>query len=215
MKIDLQKGYYSNLLSWGEITNLINIRPLMTTRRVIYFSDENYTWRNCPWTHDDDCFPPTLLKEILEKGVCYLTDMSRCTENINSFAAKLEEEYHQPVDAHIYMCVKDIEHPHPFGIHFDKADNVIVQCEGKTNFKVWNKVSDKIANLPKSLIRNMEFPDPPVIDVDMENGDAIWVPAGCPHLATSITPRLSVSFCMPPNCPENDYDLQDREWIRL
>ena len=67
--------------------------------------------------------------------------MSRCNRKINDFAKSIEEEYNKPTDAHIYMC-KNVEAVHPFGIHFDNSDNVIVQCEGETNFKVWDIIED-------------------------------------------------------------------------
>ena len=54
----------------------------------------------------------------------------------------------------------------------------------------------------------------PIIDVDMESGDAIWIPKHFPHLATSLTPRLSVSF---PLSEYSDTNLirEDRTWITL
>ena len=85
----------------------------------------------------------------------------------------------------------------------DRSDNVIVQCEGTTNFKVWNEV-DK--NVDRS---NMNISDNPILDVDMNSGDAIWIPKYYPHLATSATPRMSVSF------PISGDNLQERDWVRI
>ena len=54
----------------------------------------------------------------------------------------------------------------------------------------------------------------PIIDVNMESGDAILIPKHFPHLATSLTPRLSVSF---PLSEYSDTNLirEDRTWITL
>ena len=205
------KQYHPELFSWKELEYLINIRPLMTQKRSkILFEEETYfKWRSTGWQKDKNCYPPTLIRKLIEENICYFTDMSRCTEKINAFAKSLEDEYEHQTDAHIYMC-RNIELEHPFGAHFDTSHNVIVQCEGTTNFKVWNGVD------PKSNYTKMtpeELPGEPVLDVEMEPGDAIWIPMYHPHLATSRTKRLSVSFAINKNPLKEGFE--DREWVRI
>ena len=205
------KQYHPELFSWKELEYLINIRPLMTQKRShILFEEETYfKWRSTGWQKDKNCYPPTLIRKLIEENICYFTDMSRCTEKINAFAKSLEDEYEHQTDAHIYMC-RNIELEHPFGAHFDTSHNVIVQCEGTTNFKVWNGVD------PKSNYTKMtpeELPGEPILDVEMEPGDAIWIPMYHPHLATSRTKRLSVSFAINKNPLKEGF--QDREWVRI
>ena len=51
----------------------------------------------------------------------------------------------------------------------------------------------------------------PILDVDLEPGDAVWIPREHPHLATTVTPkRISVSFSL---AKENQ--ITDREWIKV
>ena len=205
------KQYCPKLFSWKELEYLINIRPLMTQKRShILFKEETYfKWRSTGWQKDKNCYPPTLIRKLIEENICYFTDMSRCTEKINAFAKSLEDEYEHQTDAHIYMC-RNIELKHPFGAHFDTSHNVIVQCEGTTNFKVWNEVD------PKSNYTKMtpeELPGEPVLDVEMEPGDAIWIPMYYPHLATSRTKRLSVSFAISNHSIKEGFE--DREWVKL
>tara|TARA_Y100000361_G_scaffold68139_1_gene60024 strand:+ start:206 stop:835 length:630 start_codon:yes stop_codon:yes gene_type:complete len=203
----LEKGYCPDLLSWKELSNILNIRPLMSTSRVKVFIKENLTWQNNYWCSDANCYPSGVLEQVIEEsGVCAFIDMSRSTEKINEFAKNLEDEYDQEVDAHIYLC-RNLKIKHPFGIHFDTSDNVIVQCEGETNFKVWDIIKDKSA--PSS---NMSITDTPLLDVDMKKGDAIWIPRYYPHLATSNTQRLSVSF--PFNRKIDNTRREDRHWIK-
>jgi len=210
MKPQFKKRYYRNLFTWKELENLINIRPLLTDKRVyILESGKNYEWENSLWAKDRNCYPPSLFKELLDNHVCYLDDMSRCTEKINSFASKLEKEYKLSVDAHIYICRRP-KIDHPFGKHFDRSHNVIVQCEGTTNFKVWNRVLN--GQDPNVISDNLDLNDPPILDVDMKPGDAIWIPAYYPHLATSKSIRMSVSF---PLGLEPDPPYEDRTWIKL
>ena len=202
-----EKGYCPDLLSWKELSNILNIRPLMSTSRVKVFIKENLTWQNNYWCSDANCYPSGVLEQVIEEsGVCAFIDMSRSTEKINEFAKNLEDEYDQEVDAHIYLC-RNLKIKHPFGIHFDTSDNVIVQCEGETNFKVWDIIKNKSAPLS-----NMSITDTPLLDVDMKKGDAIWIPRYYPHLATSNTQRLSVSF--PFNRKIDNTRREDRHWIK-
>ena len=202
-----EKGYCPDLLSWKELSNILNIRPLMSASRVKVFIKESRIWQNNHWCSDANCYPSGVLEQVIEEsGVCAFIDMSRSTEKINEFAKNLEDEYDQEVDAHIYLC-RNLKIKHPFGIHFDTSDNVIVQCEGETNFKVWDIIKDKSA--PSS---NMSITDTPLLDVDMKKGDAIWIPKYYPHLATSNTQRLSVSF--PFNRKIDNTRREDRHWIK-
>ena len=203
----LERGYCPDLLSWKELSNILNIRPLMSASRVKVFIKESRIWQNNYWCSDANCYPSGVLEQVIEEsGVCAFVDMSRSTEKINEFAKNLEDEYDQEVDVHIYLC-RNLKIKHPFGIHFDTSDNVIVQCEGETNFKVWDIIKDKSA--PSS---NMSITDTPLLDVDMKKGDAIWIPRYYPHLATSNTQRLSVSF--PFNRKIDNTRREDRHWIK-
>ena len=45
MKPDFKRGYCRRLFSWKELEYLINIRPLMATKRVwILGSSDEYEW---------------------------------------------------------------------------------------------------------------------------------------------------------------------------
>ena len=208
MKPDLKREYSPNLLTWDEFSTLINIRPLMSspTRVRVNGMEETFTWKNSIWSIDPNCFPASLLKEMIGKYVCSFLDMSRSTKKINDFAKKLEEEYNLSADAHIYTC-RNPKLGHPFGIHYDYADNVIVQCEGKTNFKVWEEVEPTSGSNV-----NLTINDPPIMDIDMNPGDVIWIPKHYPHLASSKTPRMSVSF---PSYHKLNKSYEERDWIKL
>ena len=202
-----KRRYCRKLFTWKELEYLINIRPLMTNERLSFYENITYEWEdNDCWNLDPNCYPPSLIKEILERGVCLFNDMSRCTPKINSFAKGLEKLNHLPCSAHIYVC-RNPKAEHPFGIHFDTSDNVIVQCEGKTNFKVWDQVKDR-----SQVQDHMTLNDSPLLDVDMNPGDAIWIPRYHPHLATSKTSRMGVTFSQSNYLPTQ---FQDREWIKL
>ena len=209
------EGYFHNLLSWSELADLINIRPLMTDKRVHLLGlGKRFEWLNSTWTSDPDCFPPSLIRSLLDKIVIYFTDMSRATKNINDMAKLIEEQYNKQVDAHIYVC-RDPKIEHPFGAHYDFSDNVIIQCEGMTNFKVWEEDKNAVRGLTGLGINTkINMTTEPILDVNMKPGDAIWIPRNFPHLATSVTPRLSVSFPLSYKSDVSKYG-EDRNWITL
>ena len=213
--VKFKKNYKPDLLSWNEMANIINNRPLMNEKRVkLLGNSRRYEWLCTKWTKDPNCFPPSLIRKLLDNIMMYFVDMSRATEKINDFAKHIEDDYGKQTDAHIYVC-RNLEIKHHFGVHYDFNHNLIVQCEGKTNFKVWDEVKNVDRNLKGIGINTrLEMEVEPIMDVDMESGDAIWIPKHFPHLATSLTPRLSVSF---PLSEYSDTNLirEDRTWITL
>ena len=215
METKYVEGYIPHLFSWNELSNIINIRPLLTAKRVQLLDPEKreFNWLVSGWNHDPNCYPPSLIRDMLNEMVVVFTDMSRATEKINDFASSIENTYQRNVDAHVYVC-RNPELEHPFGAHIDGAHNVIVQCEGETNFKVWDKVENGEKLLEEKKSVKMKIDDAPILDVIMKPGDAIWIPLHYPHLATSLTPRMSVSF---PFTPRGLMSIahEDRNWISL
>ena len=215
METKYVEGHIPHLFSWNELSNIINIRPLLTAKRVQLLDPEKreFNWLVSGWNHDPNCYPPSLVRDLLNEMVVVFTDMSRATEKINDFANSIENTYQRNVDAHVYVC-RNPELEHPFGAHIDGAHNVIVQCEGETNFKVWDKVENGEKLLEEKKSVKMKIDDAPILDVIMKPGDAIWIPLHYPHLATSLTPRMSVSF---PFTPRGLMSIahEDRNWISL
>lgn len=199
------KNFFPNLFSWKEFEYLINIRPLMNIERFFAY-DENKNkidhsdgWQVSPWSIDDDCYPSSIIKEYIEKYLCMMNDMSRSSENINKLANALEKKFKCPVDAHIYVC-RNTNIDHPFGMHTDITDNLIVLCEGMQNVKVCD------------LQQNMQ------LDVIMNPGDAVFIPAQYPHQLVTLSSRLSVSFPIrlkSSTTLEDSTTFEDRTWIKL
>ena len=213
MEAKYVEGYLPHLFSWNDLASVINIRPLMTTSRVKLLDGQGrkFKWNATGWHHDPNCYPPSLVRTLLDEMVIYFTDMSRVHKNLNEFATCIEDEYQRQTDAHVYVC-RNPELEHPFGVHYDEAHNIIIQCEGQTHFKVWQEVYNK--DFDKGANLNLDIKEEPIIDVIMKPGDALWIPIYYPHHAISLTPRLSVSF---PFTPRGLITLsnEDRNWIKL
>ncbi len=208
MKIaEFKKNVHPNLFSWNEFADVINNRPLISKSRLnIPQSHKEYNWKVPHWSSDNSTVPSTIIREVVENEIIYLNDMSRCTKKLNQLAADIENIFGTPVDAHIYSC-RNTEIPHPFGAHFDESHNLIVQCEGVTRFLVWEADRNLKQNhhLNPKALRNL------VLNVVMNPGDEIRIPAGYPHLALSETKRLSVSFPI----KVTPGIMEDRTWVNF
>jgi ribosomal protein L16 Arg81 hydroxylase len=200
-KIKLEEPFYiknalPSMFSWTELENLLNLRPFINDSRFIITNrskEQTYQWPAQSWLSDINTFPPKLLHDIVNEEVCYLRDCTKVNKKINNIADTIEKATGWPVDAHIYFS-KKIKHE-GFGRHKDRAHNLIVQSEGKSNFKVWSKHGES-----------------EVINVDLEPGDCIFIPAKVYHKVLPLTPRVSVSL---PMWILESAPAQDRYWISL
>ena len=214
-KAKFEKGYCKDLLNWKGLETIINTRPLLTRWRVrVPIEDKEFTWPIDKWMTEPETYPASVMKELIDTQTLYIVDASKFTKKLNDFCKNIEETYEKCCDAHIYIC-KNLNEDHPFGIHFDYVDNIIVQCEGTTNFRVWDSslIDPMGSNQKLTFVDDEE--DDTLLDVIMEPGDAIWVPKHCPHQAISKTERFSVSF------PMDDFEFdgvkyyQERDWQTL
>ncbi len=192
----IERGYAPKLFTWKDLEKILNNQEMVRMHQLMI-----------PDVMPMSPFrPPSVVKKYIDNNVCYIKEMSRCTEKVNALAKKIEEEEDCPADAHIYFQRCDVKHP--FGIHYDVNDNVIVQCQGSANFKVWEKV---LMPEEPGLTNNLRMKEDPIIDEVLEPGDAVWIPRDYPHFVSPVSPkRLSISFCL-----FKGAKYVDREWIKL
>ena len=184
-----------NIFSWAELEKLLNLRPFVNYKRFHILNDKNYTWHNPGWSSDNS-YPPSLIEQEIKQYVCYLSDCSRINYRVNELCAKIEQQTGSEVDAHIYFSFYHLDRDIEKYIHKDKSNNLIIQIDGETNFKIWGKE------------RNSDI----IFDVIMQPGDALYIPAGYWHGALSLSRRLSLSIPISPHQVEL---REDRHWIRF
>ncbi len=195
----------TNLYSWKELESLINIRPITNVDRFHTTGNtENLKWQPSAWLSDVRSIPAQCIIPVIKQGVCWISDMSRANKKINTLCDHIEKETNGEVDVHIYFDLFKNEQGTSLSKHWDKADNIIIQVEGQTNFKVW----DIECNEGPSKIQTKEKP---IIDVVMKPGDIIFIPKHIVHQATSLSKRLSLSI---PISYLGD-NKQDRKWIDI
>ena len=190
-----QQAVSTDIFSWEELERLLNLRPFVNHKRFHILNDKNYTWHNPGWASDNG-YPPSLIQEEIRKYVCYLSDCSKVNKSINELCKLIENQTGSEVDAHVYFSFfyqdQDIEKY----IHKDKSNNLIIQIDGETNFKVFG------------TDRNSDI----ILDVIMQPGDMLYIPAGYWHGALSLSRRLSLSIPISPHRVEIQ---EDRHWIQL
>ena len=185
-------GKTASLYTYKEFESLLNLRPFISAKRFKPAHDtKRYEWPVYDWHTDKNVWPVSAIKQVLKYSAIYLNDASRANQKINGFSEGLEKVFKKPVDCHIYFS-NNSNKSKSFGKHKDENHNVIVVCEGKINFKIYN--GNKIMNR------------------DLSKGDYAFVPAGVYHSVDSLTKkRLSCSF--PITLNGNSFD--EREWLSI
>lgn len=198
------KDSFEKIFSWGELEALLNLRPFINTGRFHILNKVQYTWEKASWLTDVNTYPPGLILNEIKKYHCLIQDCSRVNKKINEVCKHLDEMSGSASDAHIFFNLSDMPDS-GLGIHWDTSHNFIVQVEGTTRFKVWN-----LCDYDERWRNTQSIPANPVIDVVMQPGDLIFIPANMWHQAISLSKRLSVSFPI-----SKQGTPQDRTWVNL
>lgn len=205
-----ETGVFDKFFTWKDLENLLNLRPFINDKRFIVTNNLKQSWSvpTCYWLTEVSSFPPNIISYYVQNYVCYIKDCSRVNEKINSLCNQLELLTGKPTDAHIYFDCTNVEGS-GFPPHWDFSDNLIVQMEGESTFKVWDLFAKE--NDPRTQDKINQSP---FIDITLKQGDAIFVPSKMWHQAISKTKRLSISFPMNRNLQEG-YSIQERDWIKI
>mgnify|MGYP001161132157 CR=1 FL=1 len=187
-------GQTASLYTYKEFEGLINLRPFMSIKRFRPAKDiKRYEWPVYDWFTEKDVWPVSAIKQVLKYSAVYINDATRANQKINGFSEGLERVFELPVDCHIYFS-NNSNKSKGFGKHKDVNHNVIVVCEGKINFKIYN--GNKIMNK------------------NLSKGDYAFVPAGVYHKVESLSKkRLSCSFPILTTHDNNVFD--EREWLSI
>lgn len=70
-------------------------------------------------------------------------------------------------------------------VHFDTTEVFVVQLEGTKSWKVWPKLVNNPTLPMQSSLDENELPAP-TLEVTLEKGDILYLPAGTPHCAKSL-----------------------------
>ena len=208
MKPFYMQNAIHGIFSWQELEHLLNFRPVVNNQRFNLNMDCEHQWPNQAWLSDVNTWPTNLLEFRLKKYSAYFSDMSKVNEKVNAICGQLEKIIGWPTDAHIYFSIVENHlETSGFSPHWDWSHNLIVQIEGTSQHKIWNKSATGEEPRYINLIE-----ENPIIDVIMKPGDITFIPRMMYHHVISKTKRLSISF---PMNPIGGLEAQDRTWIKL
>jgi len=216
MKLEHKKNCFPKLFTWKELELLINQKVYLVPERCKIDDCEIIKWPISRWDVNPNEMPPNLFYQHLENktGVFYFRDMSKYKFQFNEICKELEEKHRRPFDTHIFVHYNNLDVPHPFGCHWDTQNNVIVQCEGETHWKVWQQINPN--DYPDETgAGSLNLKSKPILDVVLKSGDALWLPQYYPHEAKSKTKRMSISFAGEEYMSVNSEDYINREWVYL
>lgn len=208
MKPFYMQNAIHGIFSWKELEHLLNFRPIVNNQRFHLNNLEKFEWPNQGWLSEVNTWPTKLLEQELKKYTAYFSDMSKVNDKVNSICGQLEKIIGWPTDAHIYFSVVENEiESKGFPAHWDWSHNLIVQIEGVSQHKIWNKYAEGYEPRETDFIEDI-----PIINVTMNPGDVTFIPAKMYHHVISKTKRLSISF---PMNPQHGLNPQDRTWLKL
>jgi hypothetical protein len=211
-----QAGAFPTMFTWKELEILLNLRPFLNPNRIHVLSQKAYKWDSPIWLTDKNSFPTSLLKQELEKYVCFIQDCSKVNKKVNDVCKAIEDATGIPLDMHIYFSliedVNKVNTRHGFGIHRDTIDVMIIQSEGRSRFRLWGK---DIVDTDISLWPDNDMPAVPIIDEIMTPGSTVYIPRGCWHQQLSQGKRMSLSFAFASEPALNETQFEDRSWLSL
>ena len=102
----------------------------------------------------------------------------------------LQEHFQTMVGANVYLTPPGTQ---GFAPHWDDVEVFMLQLEGKKHWKIYNPRSSE-ETLPRFSSQNLEQDEvgTPVIEVDMEPGDMIYMPRGTIHQGNCLSEEHSL-----------------------
>ncbi len=79
------------------------------------------------------------------------------------------------------------------GPHLDQYDVFIIQGSGRRHWQVGKRVTAANEFYPHPDLKQLADDFEPIIDVVLEPGDMLYIPAGCPHHGVALEPSMNYS----------------------
>ena len=219
--------YFKNLLpnphevlTWDDVESCLN-RPEIFNFEMIdpYNLKLDIPQAKKAWVWDHTVQDKRFMFEQLHKGSgLVIMNYGSYSEQTNKLLTIFERMFNVNSAIHVYCGLSGSK---SFPIHDDYPVNFIIQVEGKTRWKVFNnRISYlyKIGSLNDRIEgKRINEDDLDVaIDVELEPGDALYIPSRCYHVAYPEGKRLSMSIpCwnrLPTDAPNHS---SDRNWYNI
>lgn len=133
----------------------------------------------------------TAFSELLRQGATLVVDnVEEVCEPIRRLGAELEHTFQERVMVNTYVTFRE---SNALDVHWDDHDVLIFQVAGKKRWKLYG--ATRTYPLRPDIKPNPKPTQEPVWEGTVEDGDLIYVPRGCWHLANALgEPSLHLSF---------------------
>lgn len=188
-----KKFNFKNILSWNEIENYLN-NPYFYNIDNVHIIDENNSFKCLekkvyPWKDNFSYSPKEIFENINSGKTFYLDNFNRFNKRCNDISSEIQQNiFGINLDFHVYGGLR--KDSNSFFVHKDFANNLILQIDGKSNWKVYNS-NNSIKNRVLSSDENLEL----LIDCVLTPGDLLYIPMGNYHKCNPLSKRLSISVC--------------------
>jgi len=189
------KGFLKSpeeIVAWQDIENCLN-NPVQHYFELINADNEKIAIpaNETAWVSNKLVQDKKFIFDAFNKGMSLIiTSYGFYSNKTQEFLAQFESMYDVNSALHIYC---GLEGSNSFKIHADYPANFIVQAFGKTRWKIFaNKISSmyNITHVPK-FVDTSVFEV--VMDVELEPGDALYIPSRTYHAAYPTEKRISIS----------------------
>lgn len=181
-----------NILSWKEVENYLN-NPYFYGKDQIYIIDNEetksleekiYSWSNVPRYSSKEIFA-----DINSGKAFYCTNFNKFSHTCNSLSSEVYQNIPDiNLDFHVYGGLK--KSAESFSIHRDTANNIILQIDGESHWKVYNADS----SIEERNLYSVDYLQL-LIEYTLKPGDLLYIPAGNYHKCYPLSKRLSISIC--------------------
>ena len=203
------------IINWDDVEFCMNNTALFNFELIDPYNTKvgipEYTR---PWMFGRKSQEKSFLFEKFNKGhSIVINNYGYYSKQTNDLLNIFESIYDVHAAIHVYA---GLEGGKSFPIHDDYPANFIIQAYGKTRWKVFN---NRISYLYKSGTMNNKVTDADLdlaIDVVLEPGDALYIPARCFHGAYPSEKRISMSIpCWNRLMSDAQGHYNDRNYYRI
>tara|TARA_B100000427_G_scaffold313906_1_gene306636 strand:+ start:6374 stop:7063 length:690 start_codon:yes stop_codon:yes gene_type:complete len=185
----------SDLVNWSEVEYCLNHPEHFDIKFIDRYTNHfiDYPRYQRAWIGQRTAEVQQLMDIYREGHTCIIEKFEYINNSKFTILDDLENVFNIHASMHVYC---GLANQRSFNIHEDYANNLIIQVEGETHWKVYN-------NRASNLISQLDFREKVdetkldvAIDVILKPGDIIYIPARCYHLAQPQDKRLSLSIPM-------------------
>ena len=123
--------------------------------------------------------PDRVADAFSEGATIVLQALHRQSGPVGRFCRELELELTHPVQANAYVTPPGAQ---GFAVHHDTHDVFVLQTHGHKAWRVYRPLVE-LAGPDQSWASSLGDPGEPVLEAELEPGDALYIPRGFPHAA--------------------------------